>query len=636
MTGEGKKSLVWHFPPTSGGVEQDFNHAGQESFKAKEIWNNVIREIIQNSLDAAATDTRPVHVDIDLVRVPASAVGAESLAGHIRSVFREAQERRHDKAVRTYRNALERLGAPELDVLAITDSGTTGLLPKNLDALVYREGASEKQGNSGGSFGIGKYAPFLASAAKTVCYCTAYGTDGKRAERFIGKAILSAHDDPAGGDGGKERLQHAGFGTGVPVRRGSRAGPVCDGGDIPGRFRLGSAGTGVFVICFEPPIKKWKQGAVQSAAKNFFAAIQGGRLTVSVSGERLDKDCLGPVMERSKHDSLYYYDAIRNPDGRKTVHVRDMRFEVRYVANRDQLPNRVAYINRRGMIITASKQRGTNPFAVSLGPHVRYAAVLQASDDRTDQVIRGMEPPSHNSIDPERITSEAERKDHEVLLSEIRKKVEGILEGAVGDALRGDTLEADETIEFFPIRPTAWKGRGPDNWMQLATAALPVPREPGTGEDTVRSDEAGRGAAATHAGGASGAGGTGAGTRSGNTGRTRTGSSHMVRRRSIRSGEWLRVSFDNIAKVPVSLRIRSAGEDSRGDRSLPVGDAQIHPRLEGTVIGKDGWITIPPCQDRMMIDVRISSTPEYSGYEIVERLADAGGTEDRNPEGVEA
>ena len=51
--------IRWNFPPTGGGVSQGFNDSGQEFFKGN-IMEHVVREIIQNSLDANNAPNPPV------------------------------------------------------------------------------------------------------------------------------------------------------------------------------------------------------------------------------------------------------------------------------------------------------------------------------------------------------------------------------------------------------------------------------------------------------------------------------------------------------------------------------------------------------------------------------------------------
>ena len=51
----------WHFAPSPGGQDQGPNEAMSELFK-KEPFESLVRESIQNSLDAVQNPDEPVHV----------------------------------------------------------------------------------------------------------------------------------------------------------------------------------------------------------------------------------------------------------------------------------------------------------------------------------------------------------------------------------------------------------------------------------------------------------------------------------------------------------------------------------------------------------------------------------------------
>ena len=51
----------WHFAQSTGGIDQGPNEAMSELFK-KEPYESLVRESIQNSLDAVLDKRQPVHV----------------------------------------------------------------------------------------------------------------------------------------------------------------------------------------------------------------------------------------------------------------------------------------------------------------------------------------------------------------------------------------------------------------------------------------------------------------------------------------------------------------------------------------------------------------------------------------------
>ena len=123
-----------------------------------------------------------------------------------------------------------------IPTLEIIDENTTGLTDDKWTALVYKEGTPNKKGVkgvAGGSFGIGKNAPYVASKLGLVCYSTRY-LDKHRVEKFIARCKMVAHKDPTDG----RELQNVGFGT--SERLVDSHFPPVKGTAIPKIFRLKS------------------------------------------------------------------------------------------------------------------------------------------------------------------------------------------------------------------------------------------------------------------------------------------------------------------------------------------------------------------------------------------------------------
>ncbi len=604
-----KQSISWYFPPTGGGIEQGFNHPGRESFKGRDIWNNVIRELVQNSLDATS-GSKPVHIKMGTFDISPAQIGGSDLAEHIKIMLKDAKDEEISTAQEICNAALKVIKSKKLPVFYLIDSNTIGLKQKNFDALVYREGISKKSGNSGGSYGIGKYAPFIASAIQTICYSTMY-ENPKRTEYFISKAILAAHKDPHSSG---EMLQNVGFGTNTQVRKGSQAPAVTDD-DIDGCFRLENAGTGIFIMGFEPPVVQWKQGAIKSVAENFFAAIYEKKLTVTTNGTNMDNNTIKDVLIKvnSTDRPVYYYETLTNPTRKETVAEDDMKFIIKYMVGSEDMPNRIAYINRKGMIITDSKMSKENPFAVNLGNYTSYVAVIQAADDTTDKTIRKMEPPSHNAINPTRIQSEKKRKAMKKKLNTIRGKINEILVEAVGGSTKENKTDADEVMEFFPVDMESG---------QLKIIIKPMPKEPGVGGITKNSS----------------------GSITGEGGKSREQKekpehgwdppseplepkpprgpkSNITRRRFARKGGRLQMYFDNNATKKIALTLRLAGEYDDGHKDLKITDAAIisPASLKGSVL-ENNSIIIPPCNERITVNFGIPDNTPDGGYEIVEEI----------------
>src|SRR5439155_14101575 len=128
-------------------------------------------------------------------------------------------------------------------ILKISDYNTTGLRGSagghNSDwfRLTKSVGASEKEGGAGGSFGIGKHAPFACSDIRTLFYVTK-DIDGEVA--FQGVARLVTHERRGG-----DTTQGTGY-----YGHTARNEAITAQGEIDRFFRRTQVGTDVYVAGF--------------------------------------------------------------------------------------------------------------------------------------------------------------------------------------------------------------------------------------------------------------------------------------------------------------------------------------------------------------------------------------------------
>ena len=274
-------NAAWRFAPTGDGVLYGYNNAGTEHFKQDTI-GKLVRETIQNSLDAHQDGLPPVIVDIYECDIAAEHIGATSLKPHLERALARTITTGQVDGQKDYRKALGLVGKATIPCLAIVDRNTTGLHGRKWDSLIYEEGTPEKDGpgSPGGSFGIGKNAPYNVAALHTVIYCTRY-TNGRqgRVEKMTGRAQLVSHASPHNG----VMLQNIGF----YAAEGNQ--PIV-GPDIPVPFRLDEAGTGLWISGFKPERVQWRGAAVRATIDSFFYAIHNRHLIVNISPRRDGSD----------------------------------------------------------------------------------------------------------------------------------------------------------------------------------------------------------------------------------------------------------------------------------------------------------------------------------------------------------
>lgn len=181
---------MWRFRELGlGEIERDPHEA--EFFHLTSISEALVREVIQNSLDARSGGSESVRVRFDFKTVAKQDVEEEyllDLVVHLRSsgLLPEGYE-----------------NSSELRFLVIEDFGTTGLdgptgedgqRPadgSNFFGFWWQEGKSRKSGRKAGRWGLGKTTFHLASQLRSFWGCTVREDDQR--ELLMGKSLLKTH-----------------------------------------------------------------------------------------------------------------------------------------------------------------------------------------------------------------------------------------------------------------------------------------------------------------------------------------------------------------------------------------------------------------------------------------------------------
>ena len=175
-----------------------------EFFSSQSIADRLVRESIQNSLDARAGTEQPVRIRFTLR--DRDGLSAERAGAYFNGLLRHLDAAMEDNA--PGRVALERLGdGQRVPYLLIEDFNTTGLIgdveqfsdpsisggsdDNHFYWFVRNVGRSGKRGLEGGSWGVGKWVFPDASAINTFFLLT-LRQDDQRAI-FMGQSVLKMH-----------------------------------------------------------------------------------------------------------------------------------------------------------------------------------------------------------------------------------------------------------------------------------------------------------------------------------------------------------------------------------------------------------------------------------------------------------
>ena len=426
-------NIGWRFPSTDGGVQEGFNDPAAENF-TKGI-SSLTREVIQNSLDAVNNTEEPVHVHFSCTKHPTKEI-FPFLDEYIEHLKRCADSP-SNKTSKILTNANISVNSPYFYVLKISDYNTLGLSnPLNQDpahssftSLLKGSGISGKNTEEGGSFGLGKTAPFMCSEARAVFYFS-QNTDGERA--FQGKSILASHKWEENGVAYNTR--NVGFFGNIdpdltPLTK------EADFQYIPSIFtEREDAGTDIFVMGFARPDDYWDQDIEMSVLENFFIAIDQGKLICSIersNGEILiiDKASLSDHMEKYgkifREDALKLFPEFGDPaknflrfyyaykDGTVFEAEQGSRIEgsTLYLLPISSLPEyllfknintrrtRQLFVRKLGMKVYDDQRTSPMP---SMVVYIAHGASL-------NNILQKCEPPAHNAWDYKRIIGDVKK-----------------------------------------------------------------------------------------------------------------------------------------------------------------------------------------------------------------------------------
>ena len=434
---------------------------------------NVIRESIQNSLDARKDESEPVIVEISLTSLPLASFSADGLLDALDAAIKSKHnDDAHRQQFKKGQNLLRNSGK-KIDALCIVDCNTTGAnddlsldgKPTKWEALTKSSGLSVKdQPDAGGSFGLGKHAPFAVTDIRTVLYATAWGSDSQIHGRFLGKTILVSHED----FGGIKRRRTGYLGS-------SDFSPLQDE-EVPERFRLKEPGLAVYIPGYVPE-KDWQDECIKSAIEHFFHAIVHKGLEVKVDGKSVTAGTLDEYAYLVDQRTVGFIHASRT-DPVAEADIGDIgHVTLRLVSGDNQTPGgrQIALVRDAGMMITDRPRDMSLPGLGRFPPHWQsFSAIIECRSSGQPSVLRESESPSHTSISTQQISDRQRRRRAGAALKELghwcRKEI-----GARVEAQPTEEIEnADEVAQYLAIRDDEGKpGDGDIGYSGQMTVTLP-------------------------------------------------------------------------------------------------------------------------------------------------------------------
>lgn len=434
--------MDWEFATTGGAPDDGINNPLIQPFVG-DYYYYTAREIIQNSVDAIRKDKNKVIVKFSLEYLKSDEFPNRDQLLNIYQRCQNYDGNSGDEDAQEFiSNAIKCLKKQKIPVLRCSDYNTKGLEGKDNEKqkpwykLVRQKGSSSKSEGEGGSFGIGKGAPFAASNLRVVFYSTK-NVDGNYIFQGIAEIVSFEVDgDSKRGSGsyGKEKYQS--------VRRVNK---------IPDLFKRNETGTDVYIAGFKVS-KKWKEKLAKSVLRNFWYAVYKKELEVVIDDIKIDKNNLERLLTKlfqgenpkgakePKGNPLFYYRAVKH--GKKFQDELENLGHVEfYFLEIEEHINYVANLRRPHMTVYARRYRFPG----------QYVGVFVCEGNVGNKFLRKMEPPAHDKWDPDRL------EEGSVIEKELHNWVRGHLKNMQTTKPFGK-LEIPELNKYLPFNDGTLSG----------------------------------------------------------------------------------------------------------------------------------------------------------------------------------
>ncbi|MFJ5762780.1 hypothetical protein ACIQAA_27405 [Neobacillus sp. NPDC093182] len=434
----------WNFPAAVGGMINSINNAGLETFRGNAL-DSITREICQNSLDAVKDKNNPVVVEFNRFSMPINNFPKRYELINVFKLCKQTWEGHNQKSEDFIEQALSILGRNEISFLRISDFNTKGLegaregdLGSPWSSLIKEAGSSNKEGDSGGSFGIGKSAPFLNSNLRTLFY-SSYDTSGYQSH--IGVAnIMSFKKNDNQVTLGNGYYTHNDHSMAIPTLI-----------HLDESFQRNETGTDIYVSAFEPK-EDWEVEIKKSVLFNFFITVFKGNLIVKINDFEINDQNIGQLiyeLEDTEDNRIlknYYNLLISN----KTIKIpypainysKGTRFEEGeaelYLLNGEDLNRRVLMTRKTGMRIFEQK---------NISGSISFTGLLMITGSQMNNIFKQMENPAHNEWAPERY--EKDLKLAKKVYADLRKFIRDTVKNTFQEKIT-DEMDAVGLSDFLP------------------------------------------------------------------------------------------------------------------------------------------------------------------------------------------
>jgi len=443
----------WYFPSNNGGDEQGLNNSLIETFNDSPL-KSLAREIVQNSLDAALEGKQAI------VEFKSFNLNRQDFPGfeELSDIINKCEDfARNDKTKLFFKQANSILSSDKIFFLRISDFNTKGLRGSDKDRgtdwcnLVRSTGSSDKDGEKGGSFGIGKGAPFACSALRTVFYST-FDCEGKKASQGVSR--LTSFKLGCLENGTDNIAQGVGY---FGVQKPLRCVPCPEMLTLDKEFERTSFGTDIYVAGLRTEIfhdiDELESTIINEVLDGFIIAIWDGKLEIKVNSFTINKENLPSIIEKFRNklsnSTIMNYELLSRDVKWENIDIKLSNIKVGSIklaiALRHDGNNKISMIRSSGMKILDKDK---------LCPTMRFVGIAVIEGKELNERLIKLENPSHNKWEPKRYDSRNSQKLLNTIYDSIKDKLNELAENTFSS-----TVDIEGAGDFLPDDISAGEDR---------------------------------------------------------------------------------------------------------------------------------------------------------------------------------
>lgn len=379
----------WNFPSNNYGQINGISDAGIETFRGALI-SSLTRETCQNSLDAIKDINEPVRIEFEKFEIYKNEIpGYEDLLKSLQNCYVFWKKLENEKTYLFFEKAIKSISKEKISVLRISDFNTKGLSGSKKEYntpwqnLVKANGVSDKNEISGGSFGIGKAAPFACSDIRTVFYQT-LDEENISASQGIARLVSYKNDNCETTSGvGYFGIKNKNLAT-IPIK------------SLNKNYTRKSIGTDLFIINFIEN-KDWDKQIIIEMLEGFLLSFFNNKIEVSIleNGEKkvkIGKNNIGEMIKLYREDLKFATDYYRTMISKETKEIEENFMEMGTLKLKVLLEEN---LNRNILI---SRNNGMKLFDKNrISRNIQFSGVLTMKGNKLNAFFREMESPQHNS-----------------------------------------------------------------------------------------------------------------------------------------------------------------------------------------------------------------------------------------------